>query len=362
MGICLSSEPLEKQESDENIVCVVEEDEFGYGEGEVRMLASLYSRQGKKGPNQDAAILCTGYGMEEGVFCGVFDGHGRNGHIVSRLVRDYLPSLLLRQRNALLLAEEESDDSSDGTDASSVDADDSSLSSPETFDEWKAVFIQAFRVMDKELKLQPNLDFSFSGTTAVSIIKQGKDLIIANLGDSRAIMGTISEEGRHEAMQLTTDLKPCVPKAARIRKNNGRIFALKDEPHTQRVWLPNDNYPGLAMARAFGDFQLKDYGVISIPQVSYRRLSERDQFIVLATDGVWDVLSNERVVSIVWSAESKEDASKALVEAAVRAWRSKFPTSKVDDCSAACLFLQDRWQGLMIPRVKKASNFCAFGA
>lgn len=40
------------------------------------------------------------------------------------------------------------------------------------------------------------------------------------------------------------------------------------------------------MARAFGDFQLKNYGVIAIPQVSYRQLTSQDQFIVLATDGV----------------------------------------------------------------------------
>ena len=74
--------------------------------------------------------------------------------------------------------------------------------------------------------------------------------------------------------------------AERIRKSNGRVFALRDEPNTQRVWPPNNNFPGLAMARAFGDFQLKNYGVIAIPQVSYRRLTNRDQFIVLATDGV----------------------------------------------------------------------------
>lgn len=117
--------------------------------------------------------------MEEGVFCGVFDGHGRSGHIVSRQVRDYLPSLLLSQHDAFLLAEEESDDTSDDDDASSVDADDSSISSPEMFDEWKAVCIQAFRIMDKELKLHPNLDCSFSGTTAVSIIKQVQILLLA---------------------------------------------------------------------------------------------------------------------------------------------------------------------------------------
>lgn len=40
------------------------------------------------------------------------------------------------------------------------------------------------------------------------------------------------------------------------------------------------------MARAFGDFCLKDYGLIAVPDVSYRRLTEKDEFIVLATDGV----------------------------------------------------------------------------
>jgi serine/threonine protein phosphatase PrpC len=61
---------------------------------------------------------------------------------------------------------------------------------------------------------------------------------------------------------------------------------VQDEPEVHRVWLPYDDAPGLAMARAFGDFCLKEYGVIAIPEVSYRLLTERDQFVVLASDGV----------------------------------------------------------------------------
>lgn len=74
--------------------------------------------------------------------------------------------------------------------------------------------------------------------------------------------------------------------AERIRKCRGRVFALRDEPEVCRVWLPNCDSPGLAMARAFGDFCLKDFGLISVPDVSFRRLTEKDEFIVLATDGV----------------------------------------------------------------------------
>lgn len=77
-----------------------------------------------------------------------------------------------------------------------------------------------------------------------------------------------------------------IEEAERIKRCKGRVFALQDEPEVQRVWLPFDDAPGLAMARAFGDFCLKEYGVISIPEFSHRTLSDRDKFVVLASDGV----------------------------------------------------------------------------
>uniref|UniRef100_A0A0A9DHF8 protein-serine/threonine phosphatase n=1 Tax=Arundo donax TaxID=35708 RepID=A0A0A9DHF8_ARUDO len=93
------------------------------------------------------------------------------------------------------------------------------------------------------------------------------------------------------------------------------------------------------MARSFGDFCLKNYGVISMPDVSYHRITEKDEFIVLATDGVWDVLTNDEVVSIISKAPSQASAARFLVESARRAWRTLYPTSKIDDCAAVCLFL-----------------------
>ena len=81
-------------------------------------------------------------------------------------------------------------------------------------------------------------------------------------------------------------LEILIGEAERIKKCRGRVFALQDEPEVPRVWLPFDDAPGLAMARAFGDFCLKEYGVISIPEFSHRLLTDKDQFIVLASDGV----------------------------------------------------------------------------
>jgi len=312
-------------------------------------LASIHTQQGKKGPNQDSMIIWENFGSQENFgsrentsFLGVFDGHGPYGHLVSKRVRDSLPSLLMNQWEELLLAEWPShanDNNFEVVDSSKLCND----SDADMVEAWKESHLRAFKVMDKELKLHPILECFCSGTTAVTAIKQGQDLVIANVGDSRAILGTMSVDGSLSAIQLTVDLKPTLPgEAERIKQCNGRVHALKDEPHVHRVWLPNENSPGLAMTRAFGDFCLKDFGVIAVPEITHRQLTSKDQFIVLATDGIWEVLSNQEVVSLVSSASSRAAAARIVVESAVSAWKHKFPTSKTDDCAVVCLYLNDQ--------------------
>ncbi|KAK1649117.1 hypothetical protein QYE76_066922 [Lolium multiflorum] len=320
----------------------------GSGTGNV---ACLFTRQGKKGTNQDAMVAWENFnGRSDTVFCGVFDGHGPHGHLVARKVRDTLPLKLCD-----LIYDDYGESPTSNSDGSVLeetlspypDADDKSLTFAgqkeehrEFFDSMKESFRKAFRVMDKELKLHRNIDSICSGTTAVTLIKQGQDLIIGNLGDSRAVLGTRDQDGRLVAHQLTVDLKPDHPREARrIKRCNGRVFAHQDEPDVARLWLPNCNSPGLAMARAFGDFCLKDFGLISVPEVTYRRIIEKDEFIVLATDGVWDVLSNQEVVEVVASCSGRSAAARAVVDLANQTWKFKYPTSKMDDCAVICLFL-----------------------
>ncbi|XVE70954.1 hypothetical protein DITRI_Ditri10aG0111100 [Diplodiscus trichospermus] len=341
MGICISLPSSEIHEADqhcqENVIYLAE----NIASTGIQSHGSLYSKQGSKGLNQDAAILCQDYGMEGGAFCGVFDGHGKNGHVVSNMVRNRLPSLLLSQKNALAKIKTAADDKNFQDQVAKTDS--GSIPSKD-FLQWQEACISAFKVMDKEIKLQENLDCSTSGTTAVVVVRQDEDLVIANLGDSRAMLGTTAENGI-KAVQLTTDLKPGLPsEAERIRSCNGRVLALKGEPHIQRVWLPHEDSPGLAMSRAFGDFLLKNHGIIAIPDIFCHHLTPNDQFIVLATDGVWDVLNNDQVASIVVEAESEQAAARAVVEAATASWKKKFPSSKVDDCTVVCLFLQKKQQ------------------
>ncbi|KAA8523474.1 hypothetical protein F0562_009897 [Nyssa sinensis] len=277
-------------------------------------IASLFTQQGKKGTNQDAMIVWENFNSRsDTIFCGVFDGHGPYGHMVARRVRDSLPVLLCTQwiansnsvQNCLnengivsgsTMFEECMDD--DWCQSSEVEENEKL---PEMYLPLKQSILKAFKLMDKELKLLPAIDCFCSGTTAVTLVKQGQDLIIGNVGE-----------------------------AARIQKCKGRVFALQDEPEVARVWLPNSDSPGLAMARAFGDFCLKDFGLISVPDVYYHRLTERDEFVVLASD---------------W-------AARALVDCATRAWRLKYPTSKMDDCAVVCLFLEH----VSAPDVVQAEN------
>ncbi|KAL0717755.1 hypothetical protein Bca4012_067077 [Brassica carinata] len=312
-------------------------------------VACIFTQQGKKGPNQDAMVVWENFGSRtDTIFCGVFDGHGPYGHMVAKSVRDDLPLKLSACWEAKVPVEGSlkptstvnSANNSEDAATSFVSAEEEEESHSELFQTLKEAFLKAFKVVDRELIFNGSVDCFCSGTTAVTLIKQGEYLVVGNVGDSRAVMGTRDSENGLVAVQLTVDLKPNLPaEEERIKKCRGRVFALRDEPEVCRVWLPNCDSPGLAMARAFGDFCLKNFGLISVPDVSFRRLTEKDEFIVLASDGIWDVLSNEEVVGIVASAPSRSSAARDIVESAVRVWRYKYPTSRVDDCAAVCLYL-----------------------
>ncbi|KAL2938009.1 putative protein phosphatase 2C 52 [Bienertia sinuspersici] len=305
----------------------------------------IFTQQGRKGINQDAMIVWEDFTVDDVTFCGVFDGHGPHGHLVARRVRDALPLKLLSFLNSCQTKEvAPSGAGCDGDlKCDGAEAEKDSLIEDQISSSWRDVFLKSFKAMDKELRSHPNLDCFCSGSTAVTIVKQGSNLFMGNIGDSRAIMGSKDSNDSLVAIQLTVDLKPDLPREAeRIKRCKGRVFALQDEPEVPRVWLPFDDAPGLAMARAFGDFCLKDYGVISVPEFSHRTLTDRDQFIVMASDGVWDVLSNEEVVEAVSTAPSRASSARIIVESAAREWKLKYPTSKMDDCAVVCLFLDGK--------------------
>ncbi|TQD69371.1 hypothetical protein C1H46_045096 [Malus baccata] len=291
--------------------------------------ASVFSKRGEKGVNQDCCIVWEEFGCQEDMmFCGIFDGHGPWGHFVAKQIRETMPPSLLCSWQETL-----------GQTSIDLDSDLESDKKRHRFNIWKDSYIRTCAAIDHELEQHRRIDSFYSGTTALSIVRQGELIFIANVGDSRAVLATTLDDGSLMPVQLTVDFKPSLPQEAeRIIQSNGQVFCLEDEPGVQRVWQPDGETPGLAMSRAFGDYCLKDFGLISVPEVSHRNITSKDQFVVLATDGVWDVVSNQEAVQIVGSTADRAKAAKLLVECAAQAWKRKRRGIAMDDISAICLF------------------------
>ncbi|KAM0064346.1 putative protein-serine/threonine phosphatase [Helianthus debilis subsp. tardiflorus] len=289
--------------------------------------SSVYSKRGEKGVNQDCCIVWEEFGCQEDMmFCGVFDGHGPWGHFVAKRVCNMMPASLLCNWQEMLVE-------------GSIDPIDKEI---DRFNLWQDSFIKTCADVDQDLEQYRKIDSVYSGTTALTAIRQGDHLAVANVGDSRAVLATATDDGGLVPVQLTVDFKPNLPQEAeRIVECNGRVFCLEDEPGVHRVWLPNEESPGLAMSRAFGDYCIKNFGLISVPQVIQRHITTQDRFMVLASDGVWDVISNEEAVEIVSSTEDKAKSAKRLVDCAIQAWKRKRKGIATDDISAICVFFHN---------------------
>uniref|UniRef100_A0A095A8Y4 protein-serine/threonine phosphatase n=1 Tax=Schistosoma haematobium TaxID=6185 RepID=A0A095A8Y4_SCHHA len=137
----------------------------------------------------------------------------------------------------------------------------------------------------------PNPGDELAGSTGIIVLLKDQMLYCGNAGDSRAVCSR-----RGVAEPLSTDHKPT------LRAEKERISAAGGWVDAKRV---NGN---LALSRAFGDFVFKrnphqsaeNQIVTANPDVFVRRLSvEDDEFIVLCCDGIWDVMTNQEVVSFI---------------------------------------------------------------
>jgi len=157
-------------------------------------------------------------------------------------------------------------------------------------------------------------------------------MLIANLGDSRAVLCRSQSGGRLSAVRLTEDHKPGRSDERRRIEAAGGVV---DMQGVWRVYTPGPaNFGGrsvlwgLAVSRAFGDLLLKEparYGcsgvsgelVSAMPEVhAYDLRPADDRFLVLACDGIWDVLGDEDAVAVCAEHRTADFAAHALVRRA----------------------------------------------
>ena len=295
-------------------------------EGRVKNVGS-YSQAGKSEDgftkiNQDSfLVLQSEYNLKDfNIFC-VMDGHGINGHLVSRYLMKYIN--LFFKNNKKMNASNQNEDS--------------------IYQRLKKsdyhILRRLFRHAERDLHKKSKIDANFSGTTCVMVAQIGDRFICANIGDSRAIMIKTG----NEIVPLSIDQKPDDPEESkRIVQNGGEISQYEENGEKSgpyRIWKKGEVYPGIAMSRSVGDFIATSLGVVPEAKFIEEKIDQDCKFIVVASDGIWEFLDNKRVGEIVMPYYKNDDpdgACKALIKEATEWWNKE--DIVVDDITVVVVF------------------------
>lgn len=261
---------------------------------------------GQPKTNQDS-YLCKLSGLKREGFnlYAVMDGHGSHGHFISNSVKSLFNDYIFKSSN--------------------FDLNPSLLSIGKRIHEKEYNLLkQCFQYCETTLA-KSKYEVNFSGTTAVMVVQIDDTLICANTGDSRAILCTT--EG---IKSLSIDHKPDSDgEKERIIANGGRVEKFNDNGEfvgPYRVWLKYEDYPGLAMSRSLGDFVSKSVGCSCIPEILEAKLDNTAQYLIIASDGVWEFLNNAAVCKIVepyFKKNDPEGACTKLIEESAKMWKQE---------------------------------------
>lgn len=135
---------------------------------------------------------------------------------------------------------------------------------------------------------------SFAGCTAIVALIKGKQLYVANAGDSRCVL---AEEGK--AIEMSHDHKPD------LQVERSRILRAGGHVEDGRV-MGNIN-----LSRSIGDMEYKrnpalppeEQMITANPDIMTRTLSSKSNYLILACDGIWDILTCQQCVDIVYDCE-----------------------------------------------------------
>ena len=233
---------------------------------------SYWSEKGGRPYQEDRHVEMKGVGAKDSSLYGVFDGHG--GARAAQYCKEKLLSTVLR------------------------DAD---------FNANPNVALRrAFFRTDAEFSATARVRMWTDGTTAVVAAVHNRRVYVANAGDSRGII--VQKGGK--ARFMSVDHKPNrEDEERRINRLGGKVI------HWGR-WRVQGV---LAVSRAIGDVALQPY-VTCEPEIMEKDLAPEDEYLVLASDGIWDVLRNDEVARFINSATqlnfisaAKELCSEALM-------------------------------------------------
>ena len=222
-------------------------------------------------------------GDDFGVF-GVFDGHG--GELVSKFVAENINSELLKELSKAKVGK---------------------------IDDENQVVVQcltlACEAVDKMIQEQGTK--LPGGSTGVIALVSSQKIFIANVGDSRAVIVNCDGDGSVIGQALSTDHNASIAsERARVEASGSEVIEIKIEGEPTMYKIKKKGGQGhdmISVSRAFGDFDykgneelsLRDQALIPTPEITVRNREGNDVMLLLACDGIWDVVSNDEAAKIV---------------------------------------------------------------
>ncbi|CAM9419992.1 unnamed protein product [Ascophyllum nodosum] len=279
--------------------------------------------------NQDAYHVATTYdGDSNKALFSVYDGHGKEGDLCAVFCKDTLPALLGKELKEHRTVEK--------------------------------ALKRAFNRTNDELHRNRNVDDSLSGTTAVAVYVDGRDMWVANVGDSRAVL-VQEHEGKLMARPLSSDQTPYrKDERERVKASGARVMSMDQieglEPIHEnwgdvdlgveldeggdppRIWSPFGEYPGTAFTRSIGDVIAEELGVVADPEIIHRKIHPCDRFLVIASDGVFEFLTNQSVADMVARYTDPLEACKKVVQESYDLWLQY--EVRTDDITIICVYIE----------------------
>ncbi|KAJ1259223.1 hypothetical protein BS78_10G137900 [Paspalum vaginatum] len=198
---------------------------------------------------------------------GVFDGHG--GNLAAEYLKDNLFKNLMKH--------------------------------PEFLKDTKLAISRTFLQTDGDIIETISSPFRDDGSTALVAVLIGNRIYVANVGDSRAVASKGSK-----AVPLSKDHKPNRKDERKRIEDAGGVVIWDDTWRVGGI---------LAMSRAFGNRLLKQY-VKAEPDIEEEEVNSDMEYLILATDGLWDVVRNEDAVALLKGEDGPQAAAVKLTEIA----------------------------------------------
>lgn len=320
---------------------------------------------GGKAQNKDWFCAVKNFAKESSeAFFAVCDGHGKDGHLCAAYASDRVPRRLAHE-----LKKRKNSQTKPMTRQIGKKTWTNGDVGPSEEQIYEA-FSEAYNGCNRAMFQNKDFNATASGTTCTSAYIQGNErrIFIGNVGDSRAVLGR-----KGIAHPLSWDQTPYRGvERKRIRENGARILSLdqidgiapiilgknekipgtaehydyhdlvegEDEESDLRIWHKTLTAPGIAFTRSLGDSEAEKLGVIAEPEMVRLNLEAGDDIIVLASDGVFEFLTNQSVIDIC--VQCKDDGPlKACEEVICRSqeyWKTY--ESHVDDMTCIVIFIE----------------------